>query len=104
MKIADAQRSYLKRLLIEAFSHRYPSVYDYNHLGGAISRADASAEIERLKSAKERGWPKEALPSYTTGPWDHLSAETRARYCVYRKTEPMAHVAAWRAWHEEHAS
>jgi len=83
--------------LIEAFSKLYPSVYDYNHLEN-VTRADASAEIDRLKSAKARGWPREPLPSYTAAhPWDHLSDETRARYCAFRKTEPMAHVAAYRA-------
>ncbi len=91
----DKQASYLKRLLIEAFAHRYATIYDYNHLGN-VTREDASAEIERLKSAKSRGWLRGEKPApLTTGPWDHLDNATRTRYCEYRKTEPMAHVRAF---------
>lgn len=58
MRATDRQIAYLKRLLIEAFSHRYPTVYDHVHLDG-IRREDASPEIARLKDAQSRGWPKE---------------------------------------------
>lgn len=54
----SAQEAYLRRLLIEAFSHRYSDravPYDYNHLNG-LTMSEASAAIEHLKAAKARGW------------------------------------------------
>lgn len=101
MRATDRQITYLRALLIEAFSRRYPTIYDYNHLEN-VRRDEASVEIDRLKGAKSRGWPKgEPLPRYSApGPWDHLSDEDAARYKAYRRTEPMAHVVAWRAAQE----
>lgn len=95
MRITDKQSVYLKSLLIEAFARRFATIYDYNHLE-RLTRDEASTEIERLKSAKSRGWPRDEKPApLTRGTWDHLDEETRARYREYRKTKPMAHVRAF---------
>lgn len=56
-RITGAQESYLKRLLNEAFSNRYAHglCMDPRRLS-ACPKAEASAAISALKTAKERGW------------------------------------------------
>lgn len=54
------QKTYLRRLLIEAFSHRYSdraAPFDHNHLE-RVTKAEASQAIEALVAAKARGWTK----------------------------------------------
>lgn len=53
----DAQLSYLRRLLNEAFAHHYEhgSCLDAHHLD-RTSKQYASQVIGDLKAAKERGW------------------------------------------------
>jgi len=45
------QISYLRRLLNEAFSLHVDSPYDVHHFDERITRTEASAEIDRLKTA-----------------------------------------------------
>jgi hypothetical protein len=56
----DAQKQYLKRLLIEAFSHHYKghaNCYDYHHLDN-VTKQQASDAIQELLYAKKRNWDK----------------------------------------------
>lgn len=55
----DAQLSYLRLLLNEAFAHHFEhgSCLDVHHLDGT-SKQYASQVIGELKAAKERGWRK----------------------------------------------
>jgi hypothetical protein len=61
-KITGPQLAYLRRLLIEAESHRYQGAVhiDRHHVQG-ISARYASFAIEHLKAAKERGWTERLL-------------------------------------------
>lgn len=52
----DAQLTYLRRLLHEAFAHRFTSYFDVHHLE-LVTKSEASAEIDRLLTAKRNGWP-----------------------------------------------
>lgn len=49
-RATDAQLAYLKRLLIQAFSRRVSTCYDWHHLD-RVTRGEASAEIGRLVAA-----------------------------------------------------
>ena len=55
----DAQLSYLRILLNEAFAHHYEhgSCLDAHHLDGT-SKQYASQIIGELKAAKEKGWKR----------------------------------------------
>ncbi len=57
MRATDAQLSYLRRLLNEAFANRMPgrTGLDAHHLENT-TRAQASFAIERLKACKANGW------------------------------------------------
>lgn len=61
-KSTERQLTYLRRLLIEAESHRYHGDVhiDRHHMQG-ISARYASFAIEHLKAAKERGWTDRSL-------------------------------------------
>lgn len=58
----DAQRAYLRRLLVEAFSHLYDhrTGLDSHHLE-CVSAAEASQAIDSLKAAKAMGWHRGAV-------------------------------------------
>ena len=58
MRATDAQWSYIRRLLREAFAHLYeggPNL-DEHHMPTNYTRDQASADIKRLLEAKGRGW------------------------------------------------
>lgn len=54
---SDAQQQYLARLLHEAFARRYTHglCLDPRQLGG-VPRTEASAAIDNLAKARDRGW------------------------------------------------
>jgi hypothetical protein len=54
----DAQWSYVRRLMNEAFSRHYDNTpnIDVHHMPRNYTKAQASADISRLLAAKARGW------------------------------------------------
>jgi hypothetical protein len=54
----DAQWSYIRRLMNEAFAHHYSNTpnIDVHHMPHNYLKSDASADIQRLLSAKQKGW------------------------------------------------
>jgi hypothetical protein len=54
----DAQWSYVRRLMNEAFSRHYADVpnIDVHHMPTYYTKTEASADINRLLAAKARGW------------------------------------------------
>lgn len=53
----DAQLVYLRRLLVEAEGHRYPTPgYDRHHLNPRWSKVAVSNQIVKLVAAKANGW------------------------------------------------
>ncbi len=80
MRMTGAQESYLRKLLIEAFSKLYSDraiPYDYNHLN-RITKSEASEAIAHLIAAKARNWVK-LDRSVEIAAEEKRSQETRAR-------------------------